>query len=280
MGDNICMFGKSASSGVEAMNCANKLARQKTAVDVLNGVILLMKLEAERFQGYKNLALEREDTLTDKGLKLMEQCFTDVRVRDYQITVTPIEYGHRATAAKFTVVIPATGTFESRFGTCNCGKPAKDDIPCEHMVAVVMSSMIGGLSRIQIMPYWWTTAHWRTQYAVDVECRADVGISTIKGKYTPDKTLCYCPAWTAGKKKGRPKSNVRVKSVMDHVAESAKKKRKRKVRMWCEICHRFTHNTDDCLKNTKGQGGNNDNDDWFDGLEEEKPNVGGEEGRV
>ena len=39
------------------------------------------------------------------------------------------------------------------------------------------------------------------------------------------------------------------------------------------------HNTDD-LKNTKGQGGNNDNDDWFDGLEEEKPNVGGEEGRV
>ena len=49
MGDNICMFGKSASSGVEAMNCANKLAWQKTAVDVLNGVILLMKLKAERF---------------------------------------------------------------------------------------------------------------------------------------------------------------------------------------------------------------------------------------
>ena len=73
---------------------------------------------------------------------------------------------------------------------------------------------------------------------------------------------------------------MRVKSVMDHVAESAKKKRKRKVRMWCEICHRFTHNTDDCLNNTKGQGGNNDNDDWFDGLEEEKPNVSGEEGRV
>ncbi len=125
MGDNICMFGKSASSGVESMNSANQLARQKTAVDALNGAILLLKLEAERFQWYKNLALEREDTLMDKGLKLMEQCFTDVRVRDYQITVTPIEYGHRATAAKFTVVIPATGTFESRFGTCNCGKPAK-----------------------------------------------------------------------------------------------------------------------------------------------------------
>jgi hypothetical protein len=60
------------------MKTFSNSARQKTAVDVLNGVILLMKLEAERFQRYKILALEREDTLTDKGLKLMEQCFTDV----------------------------------------------------------------------------------------------------------------------------------------------------------------------------------------------------------
>ena len=60
----------------------------------------------------------------------------------------------------------------------------------------------------------------------------------------------------------------------------SKEKAQEESEMWCEICHRFTHNTDDCLKNTKGQGGNNDNDDWFDGLEEEKPNVGGEEGIV
>ncbi len=91
----------------------------------------------------------------------MEECFTDVRVQDYQITVIPIEDGHRATvtkctinATKFTVVIPATGKYDStRFGTCNCGKPAKDCVPCEHMVAVVKSSRIDGLSRIQMMPY-------------------------------------------------------------------------------------------------------------------------------
>jgi len=114
------------------------------------------------------------------------------------------------------------------------------------MVAVVKSSHIDGLSQIQIMPYWWTSAHWRAQYAIDVECRANIAISTIKDKYTPDKRRCYCPSWTAGKKKGRPKSNVHEKSVMDHVVvvESAKKKHMRKARMWCKICHRFNHNTD------------------------------------
>jgi hypothetical protein len=148
----------------------------------------------------------------DNGLKLMEECFTDVRVRDYQITGIPIEEGRRATvtkcsinATKFTVVIPATGKYESRFGTCNCGKPAKDGVPCKLMVAIVKSSCIDGLSRIQMMPYWWTNAHWRAQYAVDVDCRAEIAISTIKDKYTPDKALCYCPAWTAGKKKKSPK---------------------------------------------------------------------------
>ncbi len=39
---------------------------------------------------------------------------------------------------------------------------------------------------------------------MNVECRANIVISTLKDKYTPEKTLCYCPAWTAGKKKGLP----------------------------------------------------------------------------
>ena len=113
---------------------------------MLNGVILLLKLEAERFQWYKQVAWEQEEILTDKGLKLMEECFTDVRVRDYHITVTTVDAGHRATvnkttinATKYTVLmlIPATGRFGSRFGVCNCRKPAKDGIQCEHMVAIV-----------------------------------------------------------------------------------------------------------------------------------------------
>ena len=48
MNNAVCMYGKSASSGVESMNNANQLARQKTAVDVLNAIMLLLKLESER----------------------------------------------------------------------------------------------------------------------------------------------------------------------------------------------------------------------------------------
>ncbi len=116
---------------------------------------------------------------------------------------------------------------------------------------------------------------------MNVECRVDIAISTLKDKYTPDKTLCYCPAWTAGKKKGRPIANVRKKSVMDYVAESAKKKCKRKARMFCKICQRFNHNTEDCRMNTKDKGGNYDNEDGLDVidmLEEGKPTVNGVEG--
>ncbi len=57
----VCMFLKLASSGVESMNKANQLAQQRTAVDVLNAVILLIKLEGERFNRYKQKAWVRDN---------------------------------------------------------------------------------------------------------------------------------------------------------------------------------------------------------------------------
>jgi hypothetical protein len=68
---------------------------------------------------------------------------------------------------------------------------------------------------------------------------------------------------------------------MDHVAEPAKKKGKRKARMFCKICQRFNYNTEDCRMNTKDERGNNDNEDGLDVmdmLEEGKPTVDGMEG--
>jgi hypothetical protein len=47
----------------------------------------------------------------------------------------------------------------TRFGSCTCGKPIKDGIPCQHMVVFVKSYDGNGLTRIGIMPYWLTTAH-------------------------------------------------------------------------------------------------------------------------
>ena len=172
MGNGICMFSKSASSGVESMNRANGPVRQRTAVDILTSVMLLLNLEADRFRRYKQLAWEREEVLTDKGMRLMEECYEGVEVRDYIVNLVPIEDGHRATvkrctvnASQYTVFIPPNnGLHGSRFGSCTCGKPATSGVPCNHMVVVAKSCVVEGLSRIQLMPYWWTTAHWRAQY--------------------------------------------------------------------------------------------------------------------
>jgi hypothetical protein len=96
----------------------------------------------------------------------MEEYFANVNVREHLMTITPVANGHRATvtkptknANKCTVVIPCTGGFGLRFGSCTCEVPAKDSAPCKHMVIVVKSLSIERLTRVQIMPYWWTTAH-------------------------------------------------------------------------------------------------------------------------
>ncbi len=48
-GDSVCMYGKSASSSVEAMNRANEDIRQKTAVDILKATLILLKKESTRY---------------------------------------------------------------------------------------------------------------------------------------------------------------------------------------------------------------------------------------
>jgi hypothetical protein len=116
------------------------------------------------------------------------------------------------------------------------------------MVVVAKSSNIEGLTRIQIMPYWWTTAQWRQQYPPHIKCNADISMETIKGKYRTEDSLFYCPTWTAGMKKGRPKANAHEKGISDYIKDSGKK-RKRTVRYFCKICHKYNHNTKDCYKN-------------------------------
>ena len=45
MGDGIFMYDHEASSGVESMNKANKPARDRAAVDVVNAIMLLLQME-------------------------------------------------------------------------------------------------------------------------------------------------------------------------------------------------------------------------------------------
>ena len=70
-----------------------------------------------------------------------------------------METSHRCTVSKimstlqFNLFIPKEETRGSKFGTCTCGKPAKDGVLCKHMVAIVKASKIDGLTRIKSMPY-------------------------------------------------------------------------------------------------------------------------------
>ncbi len=50
MSDDIIMYGILASSGVESMNRANDSIRQRTAVDILNACIVLVREESERYE--------------------------------------------------------------------------------------------------------------------------------------------------------------------------------------------------------------------------------------
>ena len=75
-------------------------------------------------------------------------------------------------------------------------------------------------------------------------------LNTVKTSTRADDTLRYVPAWLAAKKKGRPKENVREKSVTDLIEESAKKKtRTRRIKLYCRICFKHNHTMVDCYQN-------------------------------
>lgn len=126
-------------------------------------------------------------------------------------------------------------TIFRQFSECTNRQLTKTDgVPCKHMAVVAMSSKIAGLTRTQVMPYWWTTEHWQQQYLMEVNCRTDISLKTLKTMSNADDMLRYCPAWMAPKQAGRPKANVREKSLNDLIKELAKKKHNRRTRMFCK----------------------------------------------
>ena len=74
---------------------------------------------------------------------------------------------------------------ESVFGGCSCGLPYTDGVPCHHMVAVVKSSRIEGLTASNAMPYCWSTECWRNQYPFDTNVTCDFDMEAIQAT-TPE----------------------------------------------------------------------------------------------
>jgi hypothetical protein len=125
------------------------------------------------------------------------------------------------------VVIPKGGQIRgSRFGTCSCGYPKKEGMPCDHMVAIVKLGAITMLTRVAIMPYWFTKAQWRLQFPEEVTCATHITLMSIKTNSSPTDHLKYCSVWTAGQKKGCPKKQQRQLGITDHIQSSAKKRQR------------------------------------------------------
>jgi len=101
------------------------------------------------------------------------------------------------------------------FGGCSCGIPNVDALPCHHMVAVVKSGRINGLTQNNVMPKWWTTEMWRKQYPQELQCLNDFSLECIKKTVPPDLTMRYCPPFVAPNKAGRPKEGKRIKSCLE-----------------------------------------------------------------
>jgi hypothetical protein len=232
-GDSVCIHGKSASSGVEAINRANEDIRQKTAVDILNATLSLLKKESTRYNKQKNLAWNHAQILTPKRMEVMEEAFNNVKVQDFKVHLTENKNEHNAIVSKnptsqreYIKIIPKSDTLGSRFGRCTCGFPKKEGIPCQHMVAVSKLGRIDGLTRTAIMPHWYTTAQLHNQFLKNSYINTHLTLTSIIENSTPHAELCYCPNWLGPQKKGRLKKDKRKKSISDHIEQSAKKKRR------------------------------------------------------
>jgi hypothetical protein len=121
MAEMVCMYGKTASSGVEAMNRANDSIRRRTAVDILNAALLLIKKESERFERSKSDAWKKEmwseeKPLTPRGMAVIKDIFEKCDTSLFRIHVSKNTTDHTATICKksspqreYSVVLPKQG---------------------------------------------------------------------------------------------------------------------------------------------------------------------------
>ncbi len=183
-GEKIHMYQRSSSLTAESVNAANKSVRDRTAVDPINPVLLILKLEAARYSKNKEKAWSWNEVLTPHGKKLSDNVFSKVNPRDYTIKIDAELNKYDCTVSRMTSNYTSTCWFPSSyddndgslFGGCSCGVPNINGIPCHHMCAVVKSYRIDGLNETNVMPIWWHTSHWRKQYPSDsfVSCNTDI----------------------------------------------------------------------------------------------------------
>ena len=246
MNDGVIMYSRSSTASVESMNRANMRIRERTAVDLINACILLIKMEAERFEKKKAEVWSHDRPLTPRGLEIVEEIYKDVNHREYLITVTPYElYSEckvrRNVGGSSQTVKIMTTPFETApaemmyYGSCSCGAMSIDGAPCHHFAAVIKSGRVTGaggpITMMNAMPRWWSTSQWKFQYPQDEVIRCGFDIEYLKEKYPPDSKIRYCPDLVAPRKTGRPPNGKRIKGAIEVAMERKKNQKEKTVRV-------------------------------------------------
>jgi hypothetical protein len=211
------------------MNQANKPARDRTAVDVMQSMKLILDLECRRYKEHKEEAHSWAEFLTPYGIKLKDEMFAGVNFLLYHIVVGEyddewicnVKYQTKPQRKTYFVKNPVMGSY---FGRCSCGRTETEGAPCHHMMAVVGSGRIPVLTAEHVMPYWYTTEQWRLQYPQDQQDPlCDFSMESVKESHVAETSWRYCQPYAAPNKSGRPKEGKRVKGVL----EERKPKRKK-----------------------------------------------------
>ncbi len=121
MAEMVCIHGKTASSGVKAMNRANDSIQRRTAIDILNAALLLIKKESEQFEwstsdAWKKEVWSKEKPLTPWGKAVVKDIFEKCDTSLFRIHVSKNTTDHTATICKksssqreYSVVLPKEG---------------------------------------------------------------------------------------------------------------------------------------------------------------------------
>ena len=137
MGADVQMYGRSASSGVEAMNAVNRGIRERSCVCLVNATILLMKMEADRFSRMRDSAWAHDGLLTPYGRLLADEIWKEVpNHRDYTIQKAEFELyhefkvrGNHTGSQNQTVKVMKEVFRGHRATSCTCGVPQMTSVP-------------------------------------------------------------------------------------------------------------------------------------------------------
>jgi len=129
------------------MNSANQDMRARTAIDLLNAGILLIKLEVNRYYKMKKEVWGGSSILTPRGIEEYEATFTHLhprhfsfRLKNYHDNIEVSVKRINVTGKREEVVtLPKKPVNGSHFGTCTCGAAQTNAVPCEHMSVIALS---------------------------------------------------------------------------------------------------------------------------------------------